>query len=66
MQPIARKDVRALRPLAGFWHERSGATAIEYSLIAALIGLAIVIAAGLLGVNLHDAFMMFGTLDAWP
>jgi pilus assembly protein Flp/PilA len=60
-----RKDARASRSWAGLWRERSGATAIEYSLIAALIALAIIIGVGMLGLSVHDMFMMFGTLDVW-
>jgi Flp pilus assembly pilin Flp len=65
MQLNDAKQSRAVRPWASLGRDRSGASAIEYSLIAALIGLAIVVAASFLGVNVHDMFMMFGTLDAW-
>jgi Flp pilus assembly pilin Flp len=65
MQLDDRKGISAKRFLAGLLRDRSAATAIEYSLLAALIGLAIVIAAGLLGVSLHDLYLMFGNLDAW-
>lgn len=42
--------------LARFAHDESGATAIEYGLIAALIGVAIVAGAGLVGTNLNTMF----------
>ena len=42
--------------LARFAHDESGATAIEYGLIAALIGVAIVAGAGLVGTNLNAMF----------
>ncbi len=41
---------------ARFAKDESGATAIEYGLIAALIGLAIVVGAGTLGNGLSDQF----------
>ncbi|SFJ58088.1 Flp family type IVb pilin [Aerobium aerolatum] len=42
--------------LKRFKSDESGATAIEYGLIAALIGVAIVTGAGLLGTELGDRF----------
>ncbi|TDQ64293.1 pilus assembly protein Flp/PilA [Maritalea mobilis] len=39
-----------------FLADESGATAIEYGLIAALIAVAIISAAGLLGTKLDDLF----------
>jgi pilus assembly protein Flp/PilA len=41
---------------ARFAHDESGATAIEYGLIAALIGVAIVAGARLVGTNLGALF----------
>ena len=41
---------------ARFVKDESGATAIEYGLIAALIALAIMVGAGALGNNLNDKF----------
>jgi pilus assembly protein Flp/PilA len=41
---------------ANFVKDESGATAIEYGLIAALIALAIVVGAGALGNALNDQF----------
>ena len=42
--------------LARFAQDESGATAIEYGLIAALIGLAVVSGAGLIGTNLNTLY----------
>jgi pilus assembly protein Flp/PilA len=42
--------------LKRFKNDGSGATAIEYGLIAALIGVAIITAAGLLGDELESTF----------
>jgi pilus assembly protein Flp/PilA len=39
--------------LSRFAHDESGATAIEYGLLAALIGVAIIAGAGLVGTNLN-------------
>ena len=48
-----------------FWQEEEGAAAIEYALIAALIALAIVTGAGLLGTELGDSFeALQGALNA--
>ena len=44
------------RLFASFLHDESGATAIEYGLIAALIALAIVVGAGQLGNALNDQY----------
>ena len=43
--------------LTRFAREESGATAIEYGLIATLIGVAIIVGAGLLGTRLNDVFV---------
>jgi pilus assembly protein Flp/PilA len=40
----------------GFWKDESGATAIEYGLIAAGISLAIIAAVNGLGTNLNEKF----------
>lgn len=45
-----------LRKATAFWNDESGATAIEYGLIAALIAVAIIIAAGELGQAIADKF----------
>jgi pilus assembly protein Flp/PilA len=42
--------------IARFAKDKSGATAIEYGLIAALIALAIMVGAGTLGNNLNAKF----------
>lgn len=49
---------------ARFLKEESGATAIEYGLIAALIALAIIVGAGALGNSLNNMFNnISGSLD---
>jgi pilus assembly protein Flp/PilA len=44
-----------------FAKDESGATAIEYGLIAALIAVAIITGAGLLGTNLNSKFNAIAT-----
>ena len=44
------------RTILKFWADESGATAIEYGLIAAGISLAIIAIVNGLGVNLNDKF----------
>jgi pilus assembly protein Flp/PilA len=44
------------RTLLNFWNDESGATAIEYGLIAAGIALAIIAAVNGLGSNLNSVF----------
>lgn len=44
-----------------FMNDESGATAIEYGLIAALIALAIMVGAGALGTALNDQFNAIAT-----
>lgn len=44
-----------------FVTDENGVTAIEYGLIAALVGVAIVVGAGTLGTSLSDAFDAIGT-----
>jgi len=44
------------RILARFWKDQSGATAIEYGLIAAGISVAIIVAVQTLGTNLNTTF----------
>ncbi|RWC32255.1 MAG: Flp family type IVb pilin [Mesorhizobium sp.] len=46
--------------IARFVKDESGATAIEYGLIAALIALAIITGAGALGNALNDKFLKIG------
>ena len=43
--------------VARFVNDESGATAIEYGLIAALIAVAIIAGAGALGTAINDKFM---------
>lgn len=47
---------RSLRMLKRFLKHEDGATAIEYGLIAALIGVAIITAVTLVGVSLEEVF----------
>ena len=46
--------------IARFVKDESGATAIEYGLIAALIALAIITGAGALGNAINNRFMIIG------
>jgi len=56
-RPGAQQEVHHMkRSLLKFWHDESGATAIEYGLIAAAIALAII--AILNGIGLHLADML--------
>jgi pilus assembly protein Flp/PilA len=41
---------------AAFMHNRAGATAIEYTLIASLISLTIIVGAGMLGTSVKSLF----------
>lgn len=47
--------------VARFVNDESGATAIEYGLIAALIALAIIVGAGALGNAINAKFTSIGT-----
>lgn len=47
--------------VARFVKEKSGATAIEYGLIAALIALAIMVGAGAVGNSLNEQFDFIAT-----
>jgi pilus assembly protein Flp/PilA len=49
-----------------FKNNESGATAIEYGLIAALIAVAIIVGAGQLGTSLNTMFTNLGTCVASP
>ncbi len=53
-----------MKTLARFMNDESGATAIEYGLIAALIAVAIISAATILGTNLASVFGQIS--DALP
>jgi len=50
-----------LRCLNQFWHDRSGATAIEYGLIAAGIAVAIIGTVQTLGTSLNTIFQSVST-----
>ena len=49
-----------------FLQEEDGAAAIEYGLIAALLAVAIIVGAGLLGTNLDGIFTRLGNCMATP
>jgi len=49
-----------------FWQEEEGVTAIEYGLIAALVAVAIIVGAGLLGTSLNGLFTRLGNCMATP
>ena len=53
MKKLARASKR-------FWKDESGVTAIEYGLIAALVGLAIIVGATALGGKLNTLFSNIG------
>jgi len=50
------------RCLSMFWHDESGATAIEYGLIAAGIALAIILIINGLGSNLAEKLASLNTM----
>jgi pilus assembly protein Flp/PilA len=54
-EPINMKNL-----LSRFVKDESGATAIEYGLIAALIAVAIIVALGILGNNVRNTFQYVG------
>jgi pilus assembly protein Flp/PilA len=45
-----------MKLISKFWRDESGATAIEYGLIAAGISIAIIVAVNGLGTNLNNKF----------
>lgn len=49
------------KTFARFMKDESGATAIEYGLIAALISVALIAGAGALGTALNNTFSKLGT-----
>ena len=49
-----------------FVKDESGATAIEYGLIASLIGVAIIVGAGALGTSLNSTFNAISTKITGP
>lgn len=56
-----RKVHHMKRFILKFWNDESGATAIEYGLIAAGISLAIIAVVNGLGSNLNDKFTTINT-----
>ena len=48
--------LKADAPVSRFWRDESGATAIEYGLIAAGISIAIIVTVNGLGTNLNNMF----------
>jgi len=54
--PVDRKGLRTMAKLVAFLRNESGATAIEYGLIAAGVSIAIVAAVQLLGTTVEDTF----------
>lgn len=49
-----------------FFHDEEGVTAIEYGLIAALVGVAVIVGATALGTNLNGLFTYISTKVAAP
>jgi pilus assembly protein Flp/PilA len=47
---------KTMKLISKFWRDESGATAIEYGLIAAGISIAIIVAVNGLGTNLNNMF----------
>ena len=45
-----------IRVVKTFWQDQRGATAIEYGLIAALVSVAVIAGASVLGVNISGLF----------
>jgi pilus assembly protein Flp/PilA len=54
-------EVNLKNAFAKFWNDESGATAIEYGLIAAGIALAIIAVVNGLGTNLNEKFTSINT-----
>ncbi len=52
--------------LRNFWNDEEGATAIEYSLIAALIAVVIIVGASTLGTNINCLFTNIATCLSDP
>jgi pilus assembly protein Flp/PilA len=51
------RGLRSMRLIRDFWKDRSGATAIEYGLLAALISVGIIAGIGAIGNNLQNVFL---------
>lgn len=60
-EPIAEVDANAIEATIDVAEEESGATAIEYGLIAALIAVAVITGANMLGSNLSTTFNKLAT-----
>ena len=52
---------KTMKLISKFWRDESGATAIEYGLIAAGISIAIIVAVNGLGTNLNNKFTAINT-----
>ena len=46
-----------MKQLSLYWHDTSGATAVEYGLLAALLGIAIIAGASLIGQSVNNMFI---------
>jgi pilus assembly protein Flp/PilA len=56
-----------VKKINAFWQEEDGVTAIEYGLIAALIGVAIIATVTIVGTSLQTKFSaVSGALNAAP
>jgi pilus assembly protein Flp/PilA len=56
-----------MRSMRRFFHDRMGATVVEYGLIAALLSIAIISGAGAFGENLSSMFNLLSTkIEAPP
>jgi pilus assembly protein Flp/PilA len=62
----SRKEKQMTKFMTRFLKDESGATAIEYGLIAALIAVVIATAVGTLGTNLQTVFTNVGNKIAGP
>ena len=58
------KRVPAMKRMADYLRDESGATAVEYGLIAALVSVAGIVALTLMGSSLTNIFGTVGTLIA--
>ena len=58
--------MKSVQFVQSFLREEDGAAAIEYGLIAALIAVAIIVGATLLGTSLNDLFNRLGACMATP
>jgi pilus assembly protein Flp/PilA len=58
---LGQRIIKMTKLLSRFYKDESGATAIEYGLIAALIALAIMVGAGALGNNIGAKFNKIAT-----